>query len=175
MSTRKQQRSAWQWSSLRVTFAHSLCYALIGASISTLLAGGSSFARPRQAAPVFQGSWTATVGAGQVFRGMWSAQARTANFTSGSWTLLNEAGDVTLQGTWSATKIRGAWQGSWSARPASGGSYSGSWAADLAEAAGKTLQDMLQKTAQKQVAGSWRSGRHQGNWWLESAVAKTHR
>lgn len=175
MFRRKQRRSGWQWSSLRGTFAHSLCYALICASISTLLACSSAFARPQQAAPVFQGSWTATVGAGQVIRGMWSAQARTANSASGSWTLLNEAGEVRLQGTWSATKVRGAWQGSWSARPASGGSYSGSWAADLGEAAGKTLQDMLQKTAEKQVAGSWRSGPYQGNWWLDGSATKAHR
>jgi hypothetical protein len=31
---------------------------------------------------------------------------------------------------------------------------------------GKTFEDMLKQTLEKQVTGSWRSGRMQGNWWL---------
>ena len=33
----------------------------------------------------------------------------------------------------------------------------------------KTFQDILTATVQKQVAGSWRKGRMQGNWWLQAA------
>jgi hypothetical protein len=29
------------------------------------------------------------------------------------------------------------------------------------------MHDMLKRTTEKQVAGSWRSGRYQGNWWLD--------
>jgi len=32
---------------------------------------------------------------------------------------------------------------------------------------GKTMEDMLKRTAEKQIGGSWRSGRAQGNWWLQ--------
>ena len=31
---------------------------------------------------------------------------------------------------------------------------------------GKTFEDMLKQTLEKQVTGAWRSGRIQGNWWL---------
>jgi hypothetical protein len=32
---------------------------------------------------------------------------------------------------------------------------------------GKTFEDMLKRTAEKQIGGSWQSGRAQGNWWLQ--------
>ncbi len=139
--------------------------------------GISSFgAGAQQQSPVFQGSWTASVGSGgHVFRGTWSAQAapQTPDSLQGSWTLLNDSGEVALQGTWSARKSPRAWHGTWSALAAGGGSYSGTWDANLDGSAGETLQEMLKRTLEKPVAGSWRSGRYQGFWWLNGSAPKT--
>src|SRR5262249_36646285 len=134
-----------------------------------------SAARAQQQPLVFQGAWTASVGSGgQVFRGSWSAQAWPQNPSAlqGSWTLLNGGGEIALQGTWSARKSAGAWHGTWSARAAGGGSYSGTWDADLEGVPGKTLAEMLKRTLEKQVAGSWHSGRYQGFWWLNGSAPK---
>src|SRR5215469_16352579 len=93
-----------------------------------------------QAPLVEQGTWTASVGsAGQFFHGTWSAQVspQSANSLQGSWTLLSDAGDLELEGNWTARKSPRAWQGSWSARAANGGSYSGSWEAELSLPPGK--------------------------------------
>ena len=126
--------------------------------------------------PVFQGGWTATSGA-TVFRGTWSAQTspRSRNTARGSWTLLNEAGEIALDGTWSAQKSPQGWHGTWTARTRTGQLLSGTWNGDLADFKGKTIEDMLKRTAEKQVAGSWRSGRHQGDWWLEGSPSRPGR
>jgi hypothetical protein len=130
-----------------------------------------SRALAQEDSPVFYGTWTATAGPTQVFRGTWSAQTskHSPNTALGSWTLLNEAGEIALDGTWSAQKSALGWRGTWSARTRSGQSLSGSWNADLADFTGKAIGEMLKRTAEKQVAGSWRSGRYQGNWWLEGS------
>jgi len=130
----------------------------------------------QQQSLVFQGTWTATVGSGgQDFRGSWGAQTspQNPNALQGSWNLLNNAGEIALQGTWSARKSAGAWHGTWSARSAGDGPYSGTWDADLHSFPGKTLQEMLKRALEKQVAGSWRSSRYQGFWWLNGSAPKT--
>ncbi len=136
-----------------------------------------SQALAEEGSPVFRGTWTATAGATQVFRGTWSAQTspHRPNTALGSWTLLNESGEIALDGTWSAQKTGQGWHGTWSARARSGQSLSGTWNGDLAGFSGKTLEEMLKRTAEKQVAGSWRSGRYQGNWWLEGSPSGTGR
>jgi hypothetical protein len=109
------------------------------------------------------------VATGQVFRGAWSAQTspKSPNAVRGSWTLFNEANEIVLQGTWSAQKTSRGWQGTWTARASNGVSFSGSWDADLPDFHGKTMEEMLKRATEKQVAGSWQSGRYQGNWWLD--------
>jgi hypothetical protein len=123
------------------------------------------------------GSWMASTGEERYFRGTWSAEisAQNRNAARGSWTLLGDGGDVVMEGTWSARKAEQGWQGSWTARISKGGSLSGSWSADLAAVAGKTMEEMLNRTNQKQVAGSWQSGRYQGYWWLDGTRAKAKR
>lgn len=118
--------------------------------------------------PVFRGNWTATAGP-QVFSGTWSAQssANNPNKAVGSWTLLNDSGEVFLQGTWSATKEASGWVGAWIARTSSGRNFSGTWRSDLKDAGAKTFQDMLQRTKVAEVSGSWKSGQPKGNWWLK--------
>jgi hypothetical protein len=37
----------------------------------------------------------------------------------------------------------------------------------MADFNGKTLEDMLRRSAEKQIGGSWQSSRAQGNWWLQ--------
>jgi hypothetical protein len=45
---------------------------------------------------------------------------------------------------------------------------SGTWeAADTDGFNGKTFEDLLKRTAEKQISGSWQSRRAQGNWWLQ--------
>jgi len=117
------------------------------------------------------GMWTATVGNGPAMRGLWLAQIwkGSPNAASGSWSLLSDGGEVLLQGTWSARKTSQSWEGSWRARAGNGPSLSGRWSAALEDFKGKTFQEMLTLTMEKQVGGAWQSGRYRGNWWLESS------
>ena len=128
----------------------------------------------QQASPVLLGSWTATSGPNQIFRGTWSAQTslHNANRALGSWTLLNEAADVLLEGTWTAQKTDKSWQGTWTARPMKGQLLSGTWTADAANLNVESFAEMLKSTATKEVTGSWRSGRYQGNWSLKGSQTK---
>jgi hypothetical protein len=132
------------------------------------------FALAQQVSPVLLGSWTATAGPGQIFRGTWSAQAslHNSNRAIGSWTLVNEAGDVLLEGTWSAQKTGKSWQGTWTARPMKGQLLSGTWTADAASLNADSLAEMLKGTATKEATGSWRSGHYQGNWSLKGSAIK---
>jgi hypothetical protein len=135
--------------------------------ILALLVG--SCALSQESSPVFTGSWTATVGPSQVLRGTWSAETspKSPNAARGSWTLLNDAGDIQLQGTWSAHKTGPGWQGTWTARTANGQALSGTWGCDSANQDAKSFLEMLKNTATKDVAGWWRAGRYRGNWWLK--------
>lgn len=122
----------------------------------------------QESSPVFRGNWTATAGPTQIFRGTWSAQTspHRPNAAQGSWTVLNEASEIVLQGTWSASKSREGWQGTWTAKTPNGRPFSGTWTADLADFSGKTFQEMLERTVLREVAGSWQMSRQHGNWWL---------
>ena len=128
----------------------------------------------QQVSPVLLGSWTATASPNQIFRGTWSAQVslRSPNRAIGSWTLVNDAGDVLLEGTWSAQKTGQHWQGTWTARPMKGQLLSGTWTADAASLNAESLAEMLKSTATKEVTGSWRSGHYQGNWLLKGSQTK---
>jgi hypothetical protein len=124
--------------------------------------------------PVLGGSWTASLASGQIFRGTWSGQTsrQNRNAVRGSWTLLNEAGEIVLEGTWSAQKTGPSWQGTWTFRARKDAALSGTWNADLASFSGKTIQAMLERTAEREVAGSWRTRGYQGNWWLKGSPRK---
>jgi hypothetical protein len=119
---------------------------------------------------ILRGSWIATAGP-RSFRGRWSGQLlpNTFNVANGSWTLLSDSNQILLEGTWSAQRTLRTWRGTWSARIATGRSFSGSWTADVTDPSNKTFGDMLNSTLEKQVSGSWRSGRMQGNWWLQGS------
>ena len=119
-------------------------------------------------APQPHGMWTATAGS-RTFRGSWGAEmsAHDPNSAQGYWTLVNDAGERIMQGTWSARKIAARWHGNWTARTAQGQSFAGTWDADEAEAQDRTFADMLTRTMPKEVAGSWQSGRYSGSWWLK--------
>jgi hypothetical protein len=138
--------------------------------VLALFAGSCALAQ--EPSPVFRGTWTATAGPTQVLRGTWSAQTSPANqnVARGSWTLLNDAGEIFLEGTWSAQKTGQGLQGTWTARPTKGQSLSGSWTAVVANLITKSLAQMLKSTATKEVAGSWRSGSYQGDWWLKGSA-----
>lgn len=122
-----------------------------------------------------RGTWTATAGPSQVFSGGWSAEIspRIPYAAKGSWTLFNDSGEVTLSGTWSAKKTPAGWEGTWSARSTLGGSFSGTWEADISGTGDKTFADMLRHTLETEIAGSWRSGRYRGDWWLKGQKAKS--
>jgi|ERR1700693_5523747 hypothetical protein len=112
--------------------------------------------------------WIATAGSNRTLQGRWSAQVLppSKNVAIGSWTLLSENNQILLEGTWSARKLADGWQGNWTAR-IQGRNVSGTWNAAIAAFNGKTFEDMLKRTVEKQIGGSWQSGRAQGNWWLQ--------
>ena len=123
----------------------------------------------QQAPSTPQGSWIATAEASRVFRGNWIAHIATKdeNAASGSWTLVNENNQVVLEGTWSARKSAAGWRGTWSARANEGRTLTGTWQAAMGDFNGKTFEDMLKRSAERQISGSWQSGRARGNWWLQ--------
>lgn len=137
-----------------------------------------SFAHPaaqaQDSATELTGMWKATVGNGPTIQGMWLAQISKSspNTASGSWSLLSNAGEIVMQGTWSARKAGQSWEGSWRARAGNGRSLAGAWSANLSEFEGKTFREMLELTMQRQVGGAWQSGSYQGNWWLEGSRPK---
>ncbi len=117
----------------------------------------------------WRGTWMATAGTAHSFRGRWWASLlpNTHNAASGSWTLLSDTNQILLEGTWWARKSSLGWQGTWSARARAGKAFSGTWTSDMTDVTDKTFEEMLNRTMEKQVSGSWRSGRMQGNWWLQ--------
>ena len=123
-----------------------------------------------QSTSQLRGSWRATAGT-RVFQGTWTAtlDPKTPNLAQGSWTVI-EANRVLLQGTWAAERERAGWRGAWSAlvAPARPGAppMTGTWQANIKDSTLETLANMLERTAQGQVDGTWRSGRMAGNWSL---------
>src|ERR1700692_3060914 len=142
--------------------------------LSLILVLLGSCALAQQPLPVLGGSWTASLGSGQIFRGTWSAQTsrQNRNAARGPWTLLNEAGEIVMEGTWSAQKAGQGWQGTWTVRAHRGAALSGTWNADLASFSGKTIHAMLERTAEGKVAGSWRHRGNTGNWWVKGLPRK---
>jgi hypothetical protein len=142
--------------------------------LSLILVLLASCALAQQPLPVLSGSWTVSLASGQIFRDTWSAQTsrQNPNAARGSWTLLNEAGEIILTGTWSARKMGQDWQGTWTSQARKGAPLSGIWNADLAGFSGKTIHAMLERTAERDVAGSWRTRGYQGNWWLKGSRRK---
>jgi hypothetical protein len=132
--------------------------------------GATALDAASESAVQIRGSWRATAGA-RVFQGSWTAtlNPNTPNLAQGSWALI-EANRVVLQGTWAAEKQRAVWRGSWSARmasaPAGSPPISGTWQANVKDSTLDTLADMLQRTAQEQIDGTWRRGGMSGSWSL---------
>jgi hypothetical protein len=127
----------------------------------------ASCAMAQEAHPALQGSWYAGVREAVDFRGHWSAIVNSPKAASGTWTLLDTGDQVRMQGTWSARKSLPGWQGTWTARVGKGRPLPGTWEANLQSFAGKTFEDMLRHTLEKQVSGAWRSGRYAGYWVLQ--------
>lgn len=148
-------------------------------AVALLLASG---ALAQQPAPVLRGTWTATAGPNRTLSGAWSAQTlpNRPNGVIGSWTLLNDAHLIMMEGTWSAEKSARGWQGTWSARvltgrsPSGRSSYgapiSGSWQTETPASDIRTFSELLQRTLEKEVAGSWRRGALAGYWWLKGST-----
>ena len=90
----------------------------------------------------------------------------------GYWTLLNDADERIMEGSWSARKTGSRWHGTWTAHTAQGRSFFGSWDADMTESKDKTFVDMLKRTLEKDVGGSWRSGSYGGTWSLRGIPPK---
>jgi hypothetical protein len=145
------------------------------AVLGLLLATTAARADGPTAAPALQGVWVATNAGGAVFRGAWVAEVAlaTPNVALGTWTLVDDRGNTTLGGTWSARRAPRGWRGAWSARVGAGNDVlSGTWDADDSTLNGaKTFRDLLARTATKRIAGVWHLGRAHGNWWLEALPA----
>jgi hypothetical protein len=155
---------------IRPSLFCALCFAVVILTVGVAAHGQSS-------TNDLTGMWTASVGNGPLMRGTWLAQVSqvTPNAANGSWSLLNDASEIVLTGSWSARKTPKSWEGSWTARAKNGRSLSGTWSAALGDFNGKTMQEMLALTMQKQIGGTWQSGRYQGNWWLEGSGKKGRR
>jgi len=84
-------------------------------------------------------------------RGTWAGQIsrQNRNAVQGRWTLLNAAGEIILEGTWSAQKTVAGWRGTWPARARKGAPLSGAWNADPASFSGKVIHAMLERTAEE--------------------------
>ena len=121
-----------------------------------------------EARAALRGRWIATAGQGRTLGGTWSAAALPGDpdAATGSWALLGPAGQVLLDGTWSARRSPPGWQGTWAARTRQGALYSGTWRADARRVRGKTFEDLLRDAGAARLSGTWRSGRAHGNWWL---------
>ncbi len=115
---------------------------------------------------IYQGSWTATAGT-RAFQGRWTAHItpRRANVANGTWTLIDQAGRVVLEGTWSANQENGQWRGSFLAQ-AAGRKFAGSWKADLGDVEPGTFAEMLRRATLGEVSGAWQAAALVGNWWL---------
>ena len=126
---------------------------------------------------VLRGTWRANAGA-RVLGGTWSAQIESGalNSAHGRWAILDGNSQTVLQGTWKAQKRAKVWQGTWSAvvvsqsggRSTSSPPYSGSWEANVENEKGTTLLDMLHRTLENAVSGTWQSGHLQGKWTLKA-------
>ena len=142
----------------------------MAAGILLLVLCLSLFAAAQASPAAIEGTWKASVG-DVVFHGKWTAVLRSAtpNEANGAWTLLNDSNDVMTQGSWSARNQAAGWQGTFTARAKSGGSYSGVWSAALNGSTAKSLSDMLRLALEKEVTGGWRSGRLQGYWRIQGS------
>ena len=130
----------------------------------------TAVAAASQSALQLRGSWRATAGT-RVFQGTWTADVnpKTPNLAQGSWTVV-EGNRVLLRGTWAAEKERAGWHGAWSAlmasAPAGSPPMTGTWETNIKDSSIDTLTEMLQRTAQAQIDGTWRSGGMTGSWSL---------
>lgn len=148
------KRKFWRANCLLLIASLVFAYAVHGAQV--------------QEASELRGTWTASAGSAQTFRGSWGAEISRGNPNSaeGWWTLVN-GDERVMEGTWSVRKSGARWHGTWTARVTRRRSFSGSWDADTTGAKDKTFVDMLKRTIEKEVSGSWRSGSQAGNWWLQ--------
>lgn len=121
-----------------------------------------------QTPAALQGLWTASVGS-EGFHGKWTAvtSPRTPDGAYGAWVVQNDAGDIVLQGTWSARKTGAGWKGTWSARVLRGASYSGNWTASELGLSSKTFAGMLEAAARDRASGTWSTDRLGGSWSLK--------
>ena len=135
--------------------------AILAAAALLIASGGRAAPEPSH---VFRGTWIATAGKATL-GGRWSAQATSPDQVIGSWGMLDERGNIRMQGTWSARRTGRAWRGSWKATVSDGGGMAGTWAATPSGSG--SFEDMLRATHDHQIAGTWRAGGSHGNWWLK--------
>jgi len=102
----------------------------------------------------------------------------TPNAARGCWAILNDAKPNRAGGHVARIEIGCEPARIWSARilagPSSAGRssfakpFSGTWQAEN-DSTVKTFADRLQRTLEKRMADSWRSGGLAGNWWLKGS------
>lgn len=115
--------------------------------------------------------WSAKTTAGRTFAGTWTGDAdpSTGN-ASGSWELHDGSGKTVLSGSWSATKSRKGWNGTWHAIVADRTrDYSGAWSADLSLPPNAGLADLFEAAIKQAVGGSWKAGPNSGSWSIRAA------
>jgi hypothetical protein len=147
----------------------------LGLLIATLLTPPSA---AQEAPVILRGTWTATAGPTAIYNGVWSArlESGTPNSAQGSWGVIDGSGHVVLQGTWSAQKRAKVWQGSWSAvvtgsggRSSSSRKFAGTWQANVDANESGSLLEMLRRTLENSVSGTWQSGPLKGQWTVKAS------
>ena len=142
-----------------------------------LVSGAAPQGNDAQRNSTYSGTWTATVGESRTLYGRWIGQTIPDDPTSahGSWTLTGPSGKTALTGTWTARKTANGWRGTWSAKAATGSGAAGTWKADLPPDPRSTLQDFLERLSNQEIAGTWRSSRLAGSWWLRGKIRPSTR
>jgi hypothetical protein len=132
---------------------------LVTFAASALLASGAEL----------KGTWSAATQTGYL-GGSWTAQAGQSGGVTGTWMLQDAAGNILMQGGWSASKSAHSWDGAWRATVSGrAGDYSGTWASATSLPPQASLAEMLESALRAVVAGAWKSGPRSGSWSIRAS------
>jgi hypothetical protein len=112
-------------------------------------------------------TWSARSTGGMVLIGTFTVIPDAANGTvTGTWTLNGAQGAVLAHGSWSAAKSPRGWNGAWRSIVAgSAREYSGTWTASTSLRATTALPQLFVKRGIESIVnGGWRSGGNSGGW-----------
>jgi hypothetical protein len=132
---------------------------LVAFAASAILASGAEL----------KGTWSATSQSGNL-AGSWTAQADQSGGVAGAWMLQDAAGNILMQGGWSASKSAQSWNGAWRATVSGrSGEYAGTWASTVSLSPQARLAEMLESALRAVVSGTWKAGPRSGSWSIRAS------